>query len=88
MLGPSLRMKKKREYPPGEWLSITNKYLFTTLYTIGITITDNMDWGQHISKISSKATKTLGFLFMNLAFAPRHLGVLMKLHSKLWFGLN
>ena len=38
---------------------------------LGITITDNMDWGQHISETSSKATKTLGFLSKNLAFAPR-----------------
>ena len=38
---------------------------------LGITITDNMDWGQHVSEISSKATKTLGFLRWNLAFAPR-----------------
>ena len=38
---------------------------------LGITISDNMDWGQHISEISSKATKTLGFLRKNLAFAPR-----------------
>ena len=30
-----------------------------------------MDWGQHISEISSKATKTLGFLRRNLAFAPQ-----------------
>ena len=30
-----------------------------------------MDWGQHVSEISSKATKTLGFLHRNLAFAPR-----------------
>ena len=30
-----------------------------------------MDWGQQISEISSKATKTLGFLCRNLAFAPR-----------------
>ena len=37
---------------------------------LGITISDNMDWGQHISEISSKATKTLGFLHRNLAFAP------------------
>ena len=36
---------------------------------LGITITDNMDWGQHVSEISSKATKTLGFLRRNLAFA-------------------
>ena len=30
-----------------------------------------MDWGQHISEISSKANKTLGFLRRNLAFAPK-----------------
>ena len=30
-----------------------------------------MDWGQHISEISSKATKTLGFLRRNFTFAPR-----------------
>ena len=33
-------------------------------------ISDNMDWGQHISEISPKATETLGFLCRNLAFAP------------------
>ena len=38
---------------------------------ISITITGNMDWGQHVSEISSKATKTLGFFRRNLAFAPR-----------------
>ena len=38
---------------------------------LSITITDDMDWGQHVSEISSKATKTLGFLRRNLAFAPR-----------------
>ena len=38
---------------------------------LGITISDNMNWGQHISEISSKATKTLGFLRRNLAFAPK-----------------
>ena len=36
-----------------------------------ITITENIGWGHHISDISSKATKTLGFLRRNLAFAPR-----------------
>ena len=39
---------------------------------LGITITDNLDWGQHVSEISCKATKTMGFLWHNLAFAPRH----------------
>ena len=38
---------------------------------LGITISDNIDWGQHISEISSKATMTLGFLCRNLAFAPK-----------------
>ena len=39
---------------------------------LGITITDNLEWGQHVSEISSTATKTLGFLRRNLALAPRH----------------
>ena len=30
-----------------------------------------MDWGQHISEISFKATQTFGFLRRNLAFASR-----------------
>ena len=38
---------------------------------LGIKITENMDWGQHISDTLSKATKTLGFLRRNLAFTPR-----------------
>ena len=37
---------------------------------LGITITDNMDWGQHVSEISTK--ESLGFLCRNLAFAPRN----------------
>ena len=39
---------------------------------LGITITDNLDWGQHVSEISCKATKTMRFLRRNLALAPRH----------------
>ena len=39
---------------------------------LGITIRDNLDWGQHVSEISCKATKTMGFLNRNLALAPRH----------------
>ena len=38
---------------------------------LGITITEDLDWGQHTSEITSKATRTLGFLRRNLAFAPR-----------------
>ena len=32
---------------------------------LGLTITDDLDWGQHISEISAKATKTMGFLWRN-----------------------
>ena len=39
---------------------------------LGITITDNLDWGQHISEIACKATETMGFLRRNLALAPRN----------------
>ena len=39
---------------------------------LGITITDNLDWGQHVSEISCKAAKTMGFLRRNFALAPRH----------------
>ena len=39
---------------------------------LGLTITDDLDLGQHISEISAKATKTMGFLLRNLAFAPKH----------------
>ena len=35
----------------------------------GITITDNLDWSQHVSDVSTKATQTLGFLRRNLALA-------------------
>ena len=38
---------------------------------LGLTITDDLEWGQHISEISCKATKSLGFR-RNLALAPRH----------------
>ena len=44
---------------------------FQSAKYLGITISDNMDLGQHISEISSEATKTLGFLCRNLAFAPK-----------------
>ena len=53
---------------------------------LGLTITDDLDWGQHISEISAKATKTMGFLRRKLAFL--HLGTLRKLHTKHWFALS
>ena len=39
---------------------------------LGLTITDNLEWGQLVSEISCKATKTLGCLRHNLALAPLH----------------
>ena len=36
-----------------------------------ITITNNLNQGQLISEITANATRTLGFLWRNLAFAPR-----------------
>ena len=47
------------------------EHVQSTMY-LGITISDNLDWGQHFSEISRKATKTMGFLRRNLALAPRH----------------
>ena len=38
---------------------------------LGVQITNDLDWGQHINEITSKATKTLGFLRRNMAFAQR-----------------
>ena len=35
-----------------------------------LTVTDDLEWGKHVSEISCKAT--LGFLRRNLALAPRH----------------
>ena len=43
----------------------------TSAKYLGITITDNLDWGQHVSDVSDKATQTLDFLRRNLALAPR-----------------
>ena len=36
-----------------------------------MTITDNLDRGQHVTDVSTKATQTLGFLRRNLALTPR-----------------
>ena len=43
-----------------------------TAKCLGITIIDNLDWEQLVSEISNKATKTMGFLWRNLALTPRH----------------
>ena len=38
---------------------------------LGITITDDLNCGQHINNVTSKATETLGFLYRNLTLAPK-----------------
>ena len=50
---------------------------------LGLTITDDLEWGQHVSEISCKATKTLGFLRRNLVLW--FFGIQRKLHTKHWF---
>ena len=55
---------------------------------LGITITDNMDWGQHVTEIYSKATKTLGFLCRNLAFAPKEVAYKTFVRPKLEYGAH
>ena len=50
---------------------------------LDITNTEYMDWGQQISDISSKATKVF---FAGTWLS--HLGVLRRLHTKLWYALN
>ena len=53
---------------------------------LGVQITDDLDWGQHINEITSKATKTLSFLRRNTWLL--HQGKPRLLHTKLWSGLN
>ena len=52
---------------------------------LGLTITDNLDWGQHVSEISCKATKTIVFFG---AIWLWHLSIQRKLHTKHWFDLS
>ena len=51
-------------------LSMTTPCISSAKY-LGITVTDDLDWGQHINNVTSKATKTLGFLRRNLTLAPK-----------------
>ena len=53
---------------------------------LGITITDNIVWGQHISEIAQ--SKQLRHMVSFTGTWLLHLGVLRKLHTKLWFSLN
>ena len=47
---------------------------------LGITVTDDLDWGQPISNVTNKATKTLGFLRRNLTLAPKE----TKVAAPIW----
>ena len=40
---------------------------------LGVSISENLEWGDHISKIASKANSTLGFLKRNLKGCPSKL---------------
>ena len=52
---------------------------------IGITITENMDWGQHFSDILSKAIR----LYASFAGTwLSHLEVLRRMHTNLCYALN
>ena len=42
---------------------------------LGITITDDLDWGQHINNVTRKTTRTLGFLRRSLTLAPKEIKV-------------
>ena len=60
--------------------------MFSSQKNLGITITDNMDWGKHISESSYKATKAFDFFRRNLAFAPwstKEVAFKTLVHSKL-----
>ena len=37
---------------------------------LGVSISENLEWGDHITKIASKANSTLGFLRRNLKECP------------------
>ena len=54
----SLHQQKLEQVQPAKYLRIT--------------ITDNLDWGQYVSEISCRATKTMSSLWRNLSLAPRH----------------
>ena len=66
---------------------------------LGLTITDDLEWGQHTSEISCKATKNdregiwqykeidRHWVFFG-AIWLLHLGTQMKLHTKHWFVLS
>ena len=51
---------------------VTLEKVSSTPY-LGVSINENLEWGDHISKIASKANSTLGFLRRNLKGCPSKL---------------
>ena len=51
---------------------VTLEKVSSTPY-LGVSISENLEWGDHISKIVSKANSTLGFLRANLKGCPSKL---------------
>ena len=66
-MGKGVCKRKKKKKKKKSFNVSCAKYL----KYLGVLITDDLDWGQHINEITSKATKTLGFLHRIMAFAPR-----------------
>ena len=70
----SMRVTK---YPPPKQIihdySLQNKVSenVSSAKYLRITVTDDLDWSQHINSVTSKATKTLDFLRRNLTVAPK-----------------
>ena len=48
---------------------------------LGVSISENLEWGDHITKIASKANSTLGYLRRNLKECPSKLKEIFQ-----WFG--
>ena len=48
---------------------------------LGVTITDILEWGQHVFEVSCKSTKTFSFFFG--AIWLLHLGIQRNLHTKI-----
>ena len=54
------------------WNRLSPQNILEYAKCLGTNISDNIDWGQHVSEITCKATKTMGFIRHNLPLEPRH----------------
>ena len=76
-------------YPDGpitaRYRFVKNAYWVQSAKYMSITISNNLDWGQYVSDISSRAAKTLCFLRRNFSLAPNERLCAMKLRTvKSW----